>query len=109
MARQVETKKKAMLIPLDSYLYLQTEGYRQRCGKEHPNVARLERNFKQHSTNGYYTLMDGDLGGCIGNPENAYEEGRWTSWSCATMKEMLKDKGLTYKDTDDIECIEVYI
>lgn len=52
-------------------------------------------------------LKDGDLGGCVGDWKNGYEEGRWTSWSCEDMKRILIEAELPYKDGEEIEYIAV--
>lgn len=72
------------------------------------SVERLKRNFDSFSYgSGYKELHDGDLGGCIGNWENGYEERRWTSWSCKEMKRILDAAGLPYKDGKETEIISI--
>ena len=41
----------------------------------------LQGTFEQFGHGGYKQLKSGDLGGCNGVPENAWEEHRWTTWS----------------------------
>ena len=104
-ARKTDT----ILLPLESYLYLQDKSYFERCGKygSEKRIERLKKNFKEFSYNGYKQLCDGDLGGCIGNYENAFEERRWTSWSCEDMKRFLNEANLPYKEGKETEVIEV--
>ena len=106
----MQTKKaNTILLPLESYLYLQDKSHLERCGKHgsEKRIERLKKNFKEFSYNGYKQLMDGDLGGCVGNWENGYEEGRWTSWSCEDMKRILDEANLPYKDGKETEYIMV--
>ncbi len=102
-------KANTILLPLESYLYLQDKEYFERCGRHKSDkmIAKLTQNFNQFQHNGYKRLMDGDLGGCVGKPENSYEEGRWTSWSCEDMKRILDEAGLPYKDGEETEYIAV--
>lgn len=101
-------KAKTILVPLESYLYLQNKRHNERSTSGQPlNEERLTRNFNRTACNGYGRLMDGDLGGCIGKPENGYEERRWTSWSCEDMKSILDEAGLQYKDAEDTDYINL--
>lgn len=102
-------KVNTILLPLESFLYLQEKGYNERCGKyrTEKQIERLKRNFESFAYNGYKRLCDGDLGGCVGNYENAYEERRWTSWSCEDMKRFLNEANLPYKEGKETEIIEV--
>lgn len=102
-------KENTILIPWESYLYLQNKQYEERMGKPKPESAikRLELNFENCSHNGLYRIGDGALGGCIGTPENAWEEKRWTSWSCEDMKQILDSAGLPYKDGGEREYISI--
>ncbi len=104
-------KAKTILLPWESYLYLQQKGRNERCGdwKTEKQIAKLKANFEEFSYNGYKRLLDGDLGGCVGDWKNGYEEGRWTSWSCEDMKRILDEAGLPYKDGEDTECVDVSI
>ena len=97
-------KKKAIRLTLESYLYLQNEGHKQRSGNDYSEatIEKLTKNYYRYK-NGI-TIASGWLGGAIGNPENSYEEGRWTDWSVDDMKKMLDEKGLPYED-DIIESI----
>lgn len=100
-----------ILVPLESWMFLQCKGYQERCGKPHSEkgIERLRRNFQEYSYQGYKQLMNGDLGGCNGNPENAWEEHRWTSWSVDDMKRILDEAGLPWKDGEEAEYISVSI
>lgn len=51
--------------------------------------------------------MSGDLGGCNGVPENAWEEHRWTTWSIEDMKNILNEAGLSWKNGEEVEYISV--
>lgn len=105
-------KTNTILLPLESYLYLQNKSHLERCGKNHTEkqIERLKRNFDDFSYGtGYKKLYDGDLGGCSGHWKNGYKERRWTSWSCEDMKRILDNAGLPYKDGKQAEVIEVSI
>ena len=83
-------KKKAIRLTLESYLYLQNEGHRQRSGKDYSDVTieKLTKNYYRYK-NGI-TITSGWLGGA--------KNGRWTDWSVEDMKKMLDKKGLPYED-----------
>lgn len=103
--------RKSIFVPLESFLYLHSEFRRQRSGRimSERERERLEKSFANfcYKSNGMYAMMDGALGGCNGPHENAYEEGRWTSWSAQDMAKMLDAAGLPWEAGPDIECIEV--
>jgi hypothetical protein len=82
----------------EGYIYLQNRSHFERCGKNHSEkfIERLKRNFKTFAYKGYYYIASSDLGGAIGNPENSYEEGRWTHWSVDDMKKMLTEQGIPF-------------
>ena len=92
-------KANTILVPWESYLYLQQKCRNERCGdwKTEKQIERLKRNFEAFSHNGYKQLMDGDLGGCV--------NGKLTSWKCEDMKRILNEAGLMYKDGGESECI----
>ena len=101
-------KAKAILVNEDGYLYLQNRSYFERCGKEYTEkqIERFKRNFEDFNFfDGYYRMCDGSLGGCIGPWENAFEEGRWTSWFAEEMARMLDAQGIEWKPTEDAEFI----
>ena len=104
-------KANTILLPWESYLYLQQKERNERCGdwKTEKQIEKLKANFENFAHNGYKRLMDGDLGGCVGDWKNGYEEGRWTSWSCEDMKRILTEAGLPYKDGEETEYIAVSI
>ena len=97
----VEHTVDTILLPLESYLFLQKESYRQRSESGKPlsekAIERLTWNFQYVAYKDYYKMHDGDLGGCNGDPHNGWEEHRWTSWSVKTMAKMLNENGLPYK------------
>lgn len=102
-------KKKTIKVPLESWIYLQDLGHQQRVGGHLSDKARERLTnlmLKPYNKDGH-TLMDGDLGGAVGDPNNSWEEGRWTSWSVDTMKKILDNANLPYTDGEDIECIEL--
>lgn len=102
-------KSSTILVPLDSFLCLQDKSFYERCGKHHneEQMKRLTRNFEQFAHEGYKQLANGDLGGCKGDPENAWEEYRWTTWSVEDMKNILNEAGLLWKDGEEKEYISV--
>lgn len=107
MERPVRMTSPTILVTLESYLYLQEKSYFERCGKKHSDRAkeRLIRNFEHFSVDGMKALMNGDLGGCKGNPENAWEEGRWTSWSVDEMARILDEAKLPWMKGEEKEYI----
>ena len=102
-------KTNTILIPLESYLFLQDRQSLERLGKHKSEkvIEKLKQNFTQFQHGGFYQVMDGDFGGCNGKPENAWEERRWTSWTCEDMKRLLDGAGLLYKDGETAEYINV--
>ena len=101
-------KANTILVPLESYLYLQEKQHTERSASyKQFDDDRVKRAFYKHSYNGFYQLYDNDLGGCIGEPFRAFEEGRWTSWSCEDMKQILDNAGLPYKDGEQEEIINL--
>ena len=75
----IARKSSTILLPLDSFLFLQDKSFYERCGKHYSEkqMQRLTRNFEQFGHGGYIQLKSGDLGGCNGVPENAWE------WACS--------------------------
>lgn len=105
-------KSHTILVPWDSWLYLENKSYLERCGKYHTErqVERLKRNFAFFAFHdGMKQICDYDFGGAVGEPEKSWEEHRWTRWSCDDMKKILEEAGLSWKDGEDIEHISVYI
>lgn len=105
----IARKSSTILLPLDSFLFLQDESFYERCGKHYSEkqMQRLTRNFEQFGHGGYKQLKSGDLGGCNGVPENAWEEHRWTTWSIEDMKNILNEAGFSWKDGEEVEYISV--
>lgn len=97
-------------VPFESYLFLQKEMHRQRSETGRPLsekcIDRLKRSCDM--TGGTHTLHDYDLGGCNGDPHHAWEEKRWTNWSCDTMCKMLDKEGLPYERKGKTTVIDVY-
>lgn len=101
-------KKRAMRVELEGWLYLLDQQGMQRSGREKSEQykEKLKIRYEQYDKKyGGHLLMDYDLGGAIGKPENSYEEGRWTSWSLDQMKKMLDEKGYKYIDVEDVDVI----
>lgn len=101
-------KAKTIAVPFESWFYLQTESHNQRSESGKPlDKERFKRMFDNHvkalGRNGTKLLKPGDLGGCIGDPHHAYEEGRWTSWTLEQMKAMLDAAGLPWEDGEVVE------
>ncbi len=109
MNEPVMRKSPALFVPFESYLYLQDKCCLERSGKHLSKKARqrLTRNFEQFAFDGKKKLKNGDLGGCNGDPENAWEEGRWTSWSVDDIAKILDEAGLPWSKSDDVEYIVV--
>ena len=95
-----EYKVRTVAMPWESWSFLFEEQHRQRCesGREisEKHWGRARREFDRFSRNGYKEVGDGDFGGCKGDPRNAWQERRWTSWSIEDMKRMLDEAGLPY-------------
>ena len=85
-------------VPYESLLFLQEECHRQRSENGKPLGEKFKRHLRYGlSSDGTKRLHDGDLGGCIGDPQHAWEEHRWTSWNVHDMMYMLDKAGLPYK------------
>lgn len=104
-------KEKTILVPVESWWYLYNKSHEQRSETGRPLSEKTKENLIRRAFNygewEYHKLCNGDLGGCIGDPLHAWEEGRWTSWSIDEMKQMLDEVDLPYKDGKEIERIEV--
>lgn len=107
MRRPVVRKSMTILLPYESWIFLQEKSFLERTGKPYSEKqkTRMKTLFQNHSYDGKKELKDGDLGGCKGKPELAWEEGRWTSWSCNDMKQILSSAGLPYEDGSEVEYI----
>lgn len=105
--RPERRKSPTILVPLESFLYLQEKNYIERCGEHHSEKAKqgLIRNFEEYSYKGMKQLRNGDLGGCNGDPENSWEEGRWTSWSVDDMAKILNEAELPFEIGEYVEYI----
>lgn len=104
-------KRNAIRVPLESWIYLQDICKSQRCGDHlsEKTIERLTNEYNNHYKENWHLLLDGDLGGAIGNPINSYEEHRWTSWKVEEMKKMLDKANLPYKDNEPMETINCKI
>lgn len=94
MTKPVIRKSPTILLPYESWIFLQEKSYLERIGKPYSERQknRMKALFQNHSHNGKKELKDGDLGGCKGKPEHAWEEGRWTSWSCNDTMNLVDTK-----------------
>ena len=103
----VKFNSPTILVPYESWIYLQEKSYNERIGKSFTEkiIERRKHSFEQHSRDGKKQLMNGDLGGCRGPVENAWEERRWTSWSVKDMAYMLDEAGLPWEAGGEVECI----
>lgn len=103
------TKEKTLLVPVESWWYLNNKCHEERIGKpltEEQKERQINHAFRSGELK-YKEICNGDFGGCIGNPENAFEEGRWKNWSIDDMKQMLDEAGLSYKDGEEKDFIHV--
>lgn len=57
-------KVNTILIPLESYLFLQDRQSLERLGKHKSEkmIEKLKQNFAQFQHDGFYQVMDGDFG-----------------------------------------------
>lgn len=96
-------------VPLESWIYLQDQQALQRGGRHltENHLEHLKNEMRKPYNKNGRQLMDGDLGGAIGEPKNSYEEGRWTSWSIEKMKQMLDEQNLPYIDAEMVEVINL--
>lgn len=84
---------RSILVPWESYLYLQKLGRKQRIPErpEHSeaHIKRMHNNFRYFNPSGKHHLTDGDMGGA--------ENGRWVSWSIEQMEAILDEAGLPHE------------
>ena len=104
-------KKNAIRLPLESLIYLNRVERKQRIGNElsKKSIELITKNYNYYAKNGGKIVMDDDFGGAIGNPENSYEEGRWTNWKVEDMKKMLDEAKLPYEEVEGLERINIII
>lgn len=102
-------KKRAIKVPLDSWLYLREIQKKQRVGKHLSEKQKeiLTKEMEKPYNKEGHIIFDKGMGGAIGKPENSYEEHRWTDWSIDQMISMLDEAGLSYREVEPIDCIEV--
>lgn len=107
--KPVKRTSMTIWVPRESWMFLQARMQQERMGVELSVNARkrLNQSFTDFSHEGKKQLKDGDLGGCIGSLENAWEEGRWTSWSCEDMKKILDAAELPWEPGETIEYFEI--
>lgn len=99
-----------ILLPWESWLYLENKSFQERCGKCHTklHVEKMKRNFDFFAIyDGMKQIGDYDFGGATGNYEKSWEEHRWTRWSCEDMKRYLDEAGLPWKEGEQVERISV--
>ena len=109
--KNVVRKTKVIKVPFESHEHLHRMQWQQRSDKPYLDsfTERHRRYFNIGAdANGLKSVHDGDFGGCNGRKENAWEEGRWTSWSVDEMKRILDKAVLPYKDSGETEVIDVY-
>ncbi|MFR8549533.1 MAG: hypothetical protein ACLVDG_00610 [Coprococcus sp.] len=110
MRKPIEMAANTILVPWESWWFLEEKSFQERCGKSHSEYSKkkLRSNFNQFvDSDGFKRLKDHDFGGAVGKPENSWEEHRWTSWSCKDMKKMLDEAGLPWKDGGSVNYISV--
>lgn len=108
--KPIEMTANAILVPWESWWYLEERSFQERCGKPHTEYSKekLRSSFNRFvDSDGFKRLKDHDFGGAVGKPENSWEEHRWTSWSCKDMKKMLDEAGLPWKDGGCVTYISV--
>ena len=73
--KPVKRTSMTIWVPRESWMFLQARMQQERMGLELSVNARkrLNQAFTDFSHEGKKQLKDGDLGGCIGSPENAWE------------------------------------
>ena len=102
-----KTVKKSIWTTWEGFMHLWTKSHEQRSETKKPisewAINKTKSTRDGLAKDGMYQITSGHFGGCIGNPINAYEEGRWTSWNTEDMKVMLDEVGLPYKDGEEVE------
>lgn len=93
-------KIKSILVSREAWLCLYEESHRQRKGCEYTpdGLEFLKKCYERDElriSDGRRYLFDGDLGG--------KENGRWVSWSCEKMAEILTAAGLEYEPGPEVE------
>ena len=104
----LERTLNAILLPWESWMYLENKSFQERCGKHHTDlqIERMKRNFDNFAWHdGMKQIHDYDFGGAVGKPENSWEEHRWTQWSCEDMKKMLDEAKLPWKESERVKVI----
>ena len=104
-----EITRKSLYISKEAYMYLSKEQRLQRgCNWSEKVQQHREKAFNRNSViiDGkiYIKILDYDMGGGDGT-----YNGKWVSWSIATIKKMLDIKKLHYIDGEDEKVIEIFI
>lgn len=107
--RQTSVHKKLNRIAVDREAFIYLTGLqRKQRGCKPLSEESQDRvwNRRQKTSDGYAILDDESLGGGDGT-----YYGRWTSWRCDDLKNLLKEAGYTWKDLPQVEfdSIEVSI
>lgn len=92
-------KVNSILVMESGYMFLKKQSYSERVGTDRVPESFMNDcvfDFLENSVDGMIELHDGDLGGCLGEPEHAEEDGRWTKWTCEDMIRMLEKQNLSY-------------
>ena len=100
---QRTVKRKTIGLSKEAYMYLHERCRNERIGDHLSEKSKesLNGTFDRLSRNGYFEYYDGDLGGAV--------NGRWNSWSCDQVKQMLDENGLAYIEGEEKESIEIGI
>jgi len=109
LEKPVVVKSPSLLVPLESWLFLQNKEHMERSGKElsEKAIQRLTMSFQSNSYNGKKQILNYDFGGCNGPWENAWEERRWTNWSVNEVMRILDEANLPYEKGKDTEYIAI--
>ena len=95
--KPVKRTSMTIWVPRESWMFLQARMQQERMGVELSVNARkrLNQSFTDFSHEGKKQLKD------------AWEEGRWTSWSCEDMKKILDAAELPWEPGETIEYFEI--
>lgn len=105
-------KRRQIKVTWEGWMCLQNEMHKQRSETGKPlsekAIERMKNAFDDYKNpDGTKNVAEGQFGGCVGSPINAWEEGRWTSWSVEDMKRILEENGFEWEDAEDQEYISL--
>lgn len=103
----VHKKLNRIAVDREAFIYLFGLSRKQRgCKPLSKELQERVWDRKLKTSDGYVILDDGSLGGGDGT-----YYGRWTSWRCDDLKNLLKEAGYSWKDLPqvDYDIIEVSI